>query len=216
MILLDRHGLEERTAWSGIKRIRGNGNYREYEEERFMSEIIWMNFFDNKSDKNALRKLKFMALKLVEKPSAYFEDFYNAGIASLLTGDSRRSLHFLGMALEHWPAKGRALGNVYFGLLMAHAIEEDMSEVLILLNEFSDYYPDWLHVETYVPDIQELIKIYPQSPLLHIVHGRLVQNANDYGTANNAYSKGLNSIRRSSKIYSKVLKWMMEIEEAKP
>ena len=214
LILLDRHALEEKEAWSTIKRIKSNGTYRDYEEERFMSEVIWMNFFDDKSDKNALRKLKFKTLKLVNEPAAYFEDFYNAGIACLLNGDSNQALHYLQMALKQWPARGRALGNVYFGLLMSHAIENNIPETLLLLSDFKDYYPDWLHVETYVPDIQELIEIYPKSAILHIVHGRLVQNVHDYATANDAYSMGIGSIKQTSEIYPYVSIWMQEIEEA--
>ena len=212
LILLDRHRLTEKNAWSTLKRVKSQGNYRDYEEERFTSEVMWMNYFDNKTDKETLRRLRITTSKLAKTSTAYFEDFYNAGIAELLSGNASQSLHYLQMALEHWPARGRALGNVYFGLLMAHAVEDHIPETLLLLKEFKDFYPDWLHVETYVPDIKELMDIYSQSPLLHVVHGRLVQNVHDYATAYKSYSTALKSIKRKSEIQSNVRKWMKEID----
>ena len=143
-------------------------------------------------------------MKLLKNPSAYFEDFYNAGVASLLNEDLDGALNHLQSALEHWPARGRALGNVYFGLLMAHALKGHIPETILLLDDFKEYYPDWLHVETYIPDINELMDIYPDSPLLHIVHGRLVQNVHDYATAYSSYLVALNRIKNNPDIHSKV------------
>lgn len=212
LILLDRHQSTEKNAWSAVKRIKSQGDYRDYEEERFTSEVMWMNYFDDKTDKKTLHRLRSTTSKLAKTPSAYFEDFYNAGIAELLNGNASQSLQHLQLALEHWPARGRVLGNVYFGLLMAHAVEGHIPEALLLLNEFKEFYPDWLHVETYVPDIKELVDVYPKSPLLHVVNGRLAQNVHDYATAYESYSTALNSIKRQPEIHSEVANWMKEID----
>ena len=172
-----------------------------------------MNYQEERSNFAILRKLLPITFQLVKKQEAYFEDFYNAGIAALLGGKIKNAIKYLDLANENWPASGRASGNVYFALMVAHAVDQNSSKTLNMLDGFKEHYPDWLHAETYIPDINELKKVYPRSQLLDVIHGRLVQNIYDFATASSAYKSVLQARNLDILTRTMVSTWLEEIEK---
>ncbi len=214
-VLLDRYDdVVESDVWKAARKIKCPEVDRNYEEQRLLSEILWMNYKNNDKDPVVLQKLRRTALLLVDHPSSFFEDRFNAGISSLLAGDSSNALINLDRAISEWPSTGRARGNVYLGLMLTHAVENHPRDVLRMLSVFRDSFPDWLYLETFVPDILALKEIYPESALLHVVHGRLVQFANDFATAKDLYRTALATNKLDRFVSLLVRGWINSIEDS--
>ncbi len=213
LVLYDRYKLPEEEVWATVKKTRSVGPFRDYEEKRFLSEIAWMTYQDDKANKEILQHLRRTATELVQKPSAIFEDYLNVGITHLLTGDADVAIGYLQEALERWPAPGRARGNVYLGLMIAHATQGHRQHVFRMLAGFKANYPDWLYVETYIPDLTQLTEVYPDAALLHVIHGRLREFVYDYASAQESYRHALNMADLDIVGKTTVRNWVGTIED---
>lgn len=212
LILCDRYGTTQEQAWDVIREADSGERYRSYEEQRFLNEMLWMQYQDNRTDRSPLSQLQVTANEVVANERPNFEDYYYAGIAHLLNGDEEAAYPFLQHAMDRWPAQGRALGSVYFALLVCHAARGDESVFLDLLRTFRDIYPDWLYVEMYLPDLDDLQTIYPHATLLLVLRGRTAQWVNDYASANAQYQLALAANPLSQGTTALIDEWRRETE----
>ncbi|MFT5129962.1 MAG: tetratricopeptide (TPR) repeat protein [Rhodothermales bacterium] len=190
-ILVTRFGESRRDAWRKVRAGGGNGEFRDYEQKRYLNDLLWHDLAMDKGGPLVEAKLEKMSAELADSPYGFFEDVFNAGLGHLNAGDPKKAILRLEEAMEMWPAQDRTFGSVFLALLIAHAVNDDALEVFSRLPHFQDFYPDWFYVEVFIEDIDELHELYPDSALLWVVQGRLVQNVNDYATAGRCYSKAL-------------------------
>ncbi len=215
LLLYDRFRISMDELINKLEELPFQGPYRRYEIDRLRSEILWMRYSDNRADKKPLKQLATTATQLSNEPTAFFEDFYNAGIAGLLNGNVESAYQNLEKAYADWPARGRAYGNLYLALLVCHGIREDGQKVLGMLSEFRDHYPDWFYGETFLPDFADLLTVYPDSALLRVIRGRLFHFMGDYASAYDEYQNALQSYQMNLVTKVKVRDWVAEIEEVK-
>ncbi len=212
LILMDRYGLSKKDAWRIIKELNITGAFHKYEENRFLNELLWFKYQDDRKNKSIISALKESGITLTKQKYTFFEDLYSVGVSYLLNGDAKDAKFYLTQAYDQWPARGRTFGNVYLGVLITHAVAGNHTEFLTMIDHIKTYYPDWLYVETFMPDIISLHQIYPDSALLHVLHGRMVQNVEDYASASDAYRKALHTGSLNSTTTRKVNQWLNEIE----
>ncbi len=215
LILMDRYGMSKEDAWRIIKGLKIDGAFHKYEESRFINELLWFKYQDDRKNKSIISALKESGSALTNQKYTFFEDLYSVGVSYLLNGNAKDAKFYLTQAYNEWPARGRAFGNVYLGLLITHAVAGNHKEFLTMIDHIKTYYPDWLYVETFMPDIISLHQIYPDSALLHALHGRMVQNVEDYASASDAYQKALHTGSLNSLVTQKVNHWLSEIEKDK-
>jgi hypothetical protein len=140
----------------------------------------------------------------VKQPDADFEEYY-AGIACLVAGTvSRRDLP--DQALERWPARAAATATSSFRLV-CRAVRGNSEVVFAMLSEFQQNYPDWLYVETYMPDLNDLVELYPRAPLVLVIQGYAYALVNNHAAAVAAYDQALRSGRLDSSGKAQVKAW---------
>ncbi len=213
LILIDRYGLTEEDAWHIIKGLKIDGAFRKYEESRFINELLWFKYQDDRNNKTIVSALKASGISLTNTEYTFFEDLYSAGVSYLLNGNAKKARLYLTQAYNEWPAGGRAFGNVYLSLLITLSVEDNHRDFLIMIDHIKTCYPDWLYVETFMPDFISLHKIYPDSALLHTLHGRMVQNVEDYASAYEAYQRALKSGSLDPAVHQRVNQWLSEIKK---
>jgi tetratricopeptide (TPR) repeat protein len=190
-ILVTRFGDSRHAAWREVRTGGGKGDFRDYEQKRYLNDLLWHDLSMDKGGPLVEAKLEKMSAELADSPYGFFEDVFNAGLGHLNAGDAKKAIARLEEAMEMWPAKDRTYGSVFLALLIAHAVNEDALEVFSRLPHFQELYPDWFYIEVFVKDIEELHEVYPGSALLWVVQGRLVQHVNDYASAGYCYGKAL-------------------------
>jgi tetratricopeptide (TPR) repeat protein len=190
-ILVTRFGDGRHAAWREVRTGGGNGDFRDYEQKRYLNDLLWHDLAQDKGGPLVEAKLEKMSAELADSPYGFFEDVFNAGLGHLNAGDAKKSILRLEEAMEMWPAKDRTYGSVFLALLIAHAVNDDALEVFSRLPHFKELYPDWFYIEVFIKDIEELHEVYPDSALLWVVQGRLVQHVNDYASAGRCYGKAL-------------------------
>jgi tetratricopeptide (TPR) repeat protein len=190
-ILVTRYGDTRRAGWRVVRDGGGKGDFRDYEQKRYLNDLLWHDLATDKGGPMIETKLQKVSAELAESPYAFFEDVFNAGLGHLNAGDAKKAISNLEEALDMWPAQDRTYGSVFLALLISHAVNNDAVEVFSRLPHFQEVYPDWFYIEVFIKDIEELHEVYPNSGLLWVLQGRLVQHVNDYATAGRCYAKAL-------------------------
>ena len=172
-IVGSQFGVSDDESWSMFRQATADGPFRPFEEDRFLTRLRLRAFLDDQDDRAKLERLYQAAQKTVASPYASFEDLFYAGFTSLLMKHPEQAEGFLRRARQSWPSAGRGYGNVYLYHLFALAVLERGPAVLEMLEAFQENYPDWLYVETYLTDLDDLDKMYPKAPLLAVLRGRV-------------------------------------------
>lgn len=193
IILRNQFGVTDQEAHATVRQSAIQGPFRAYEEQRFLSRMHLMKFLDNQNDRRAIQAMRESAVKTAQQPDADFEEYYYAGIACLVAGDSEQAIPYLDEALDRWPSLGRGYGNVFFFVMVCRAIRGNSEAVVAMLAQFQEKYPDWLYVETYMPDLNDLVELYPRAPLVLAIQGYAYALVNNHAAALAAYNQALRS-----------------------
>jgi hypothetical protein len=212
-ILHDRYGQSLENAWTTIRACPATGDFRAYEERRFVRELLWHEFEEPAERAGLEPDLRAASRLVAAEPQVFFEDILFDALADVFYGDAAVAVSKLEHALSIWPAEGRMKGNVYLALMIAYAATDQGARVIEMLGPFRYRYPDWLYVETYMEDLEELQKVYPDAALLWVIRGRLVQYVNDFGAAHAAYAEAAAG-ELSSPVRARLAKWQHEVERA--
>jgi tetratricopeptide (TPR) repeat protein len=215
IILRNQFGVTDQQAHETVRQTPIQGPFRAYEDQRFISRLHLMRFLDNQNDRRAIQALRESALKTVRQADADFEEYYYAGIACLVAGDSEQATTYLDQALERWPARGRGFGNVYFFVMICRAVRGNSEVVFAMLSEFQQNYPDWLYVETYMPDLNDLVELYPRAPLIQAIQGYAYALVNNHAAAVAAYDQALRSGRLDAAGKEQLQAWRDALAEAR-
>lgn len=211
LILCQRFATTKKDAWQVVQRASANVPGQEYEQKRFLCELLWIQYLDHINRPQILAALEPKCLELVKAREANFEDQLNAGLALLFNGKAKQAIPYLQTTLRIWPAKDRSRGNAYLGLAAAQAILGNGTEVNRMMKNFKTNFPDWLFVETYVPDLEDLAKTYQSPPLLLALHGKLMALTADIARAGNLYGQALNAPGLSIRNRALILNWRQQL-----
>lgn len=214
LIMAQRFDRTEREALSAVSTVPFNGPFRHYEQNRFLTEMLWLRYLDRIDREATARGIRKHALAALDYPAANFEDRLNAGVGLLLTGDAERAIPQLQAAVDQWPAMDRMRGNAYLALMAAHAARDHHRQTLFMLAGFQRNFPDWLNVENYLPDLIDLEATY-DNPLLALVHGRILQLVHDFQGASEKYRDALDRGLPPSAA-SMARHWLSETGEVQP
>jgi tetratricopeptide (TPR) repeat protein len=215
LILTLRNAKTPDQAFKSIRDAKIEGPFRDYEEKRFLEELLWLEYYEGENKQAAIERLHKLTVPLTKRPSSNFEDDMYAGIACLGAGDPDTAITYLRKALDEWPARDRARGLIYLHLMVAYAVKGNRRETMTMLSSFVDNFPDWLFVETYVPELEEFVRVYPQAALLTVIRGRVMQLVYDYSRATELYSQALESGKLDSFAVRQVGVWHVETKGAK-
>ncbi len=210
IILRNQAMQTEKGAWETVKSTPIQGPFRSFEEERFASRVLLMQFLDNQDDMQVLQKLKRQAVKVAGMPGADFEEIYYAGISCLLTGDLDAAIGYLERAESMWPARGRGYANVFMFLTVAYAVKGQDDRTFAMLGQMQEVYPDWLYIETYMPDLDQLEGVYPQAPLVKVIKGYMYRLVLNEARARQEFDRAIDSGRLSSRARRMVMQWLAE------
>jgi hypothetical protein len=213
-IMLERSDAEEAESWRVVKNAFAKPRYENYEERRFLCDVLRMRYFESE-DPKLLEKYRETAAFLAEHSLNNFEDHYNLGLANLLDGKPKEALPVISYAYEIWPVRGRMKGNVYFVMMCTYAVLGYETEAYGLLENFSNGYPDWVYIENYMPDVDNLEAIYPDAALLTVMRGRMHQAVYNYRAAREAYRTALDANRLSTFMSRVVEIWFDETDPQK-
>ncbi len=214
LILLDRFGTTEREAWTAVKNTASHGSFRVFEERRFQAELLRLRYQEDKDRAVTLPELKKTSLYLVGHGLRDFEEKGNAGIVCLLSGDAEKARGYLEEAYHSWPANGRVKGNIFLALMITYAIDGHNPTVFGMLDKVKSKFPEWMFVETYIPDIQDFEEIYPSVYMLTVIRGRMRQLVMDYAAARACYNRALHEdMDIATKL--KIHEWLNETDLAR-
>lgn len=200
-------------AKRSLARIPTAGSFRAYEEMRFHNDLVWMDLPFTESPA-ILAELDKNSRWLVNRPEAFFEDQFHAGLGALNAGNATDAIAFLQAAMDAWPVADRSYGSVHLGLVTAYAADGQLQPVLLGLEDFKRVYPDWLYIELFSQDLAELHAIYGEAPVLCILRARLSQLVHDDKTALALYQRGLRGTSQDG--VDVVRQWLAEVEVTKP
>lgn len=217
-ILSSQYHVDPEEGWRRFRQVPVQGPFQQFERERFLSGVLMQRYFEHPAEKRdplVMQQLHSAITQAVARPEADFEEFFTAGVAYLYRKDPVKAEEYLSRAENAWPCPGRAYGDVYLTLTWTYAIEGQSAEVLRRLEDFKTVYPDWLYIETYMPDLDDLRKIYPGTPLLEVVRGRLLYQVGNYAEAEAAWTAALPKL--DAVAGSTVRRWLLDVRrEAKP
>ncbi len=159
-------------TWKEAQAIRSTGPWRQYELDRLRARILGYRF-DEQKDYSVMPAFKTAATAAATSPYANFEDFFWAGHAYLYTGDPKRGREFFTKARDRWPARDSFFGYIHFFMICLDAIDGNAEGVFRKFDDFKELFPDWLYVEIYVTELNELDRLYPDAPLLQVFRAEI-------------------------------------------
>lgn len=187
-----------------------------FEIDRYIADRAFEEYFTTPKDERDTSKLPeiyTLTRDVARSRYANFEDYHYFAIVALWSGKPDEALEWANKAEEIWPSKGRAYGYVYLIILLSHAARNDTAEVMALLPQFPEHYPDWLYVETYVPDVDELIGIYPDAPLYPLIRGQMMARVYDIKSAQHDWQTALDSPRLDRAAADAIRQWQHQVRE---
>ena len=167
--------------------------FRLYEQQRLESRLV-IELFDNDDSESPLlaRRLRAETVKTAAMPYADFEEFLFAALGCLYDRDPVTALTWTEKAEAAWPNRGGlGYGDLWLTMLTAHAAAGEDELFLDMVGRFRYTYPNWMFVETYMPDLDRLTRLYPQAPLLHVLRGFCYRLINHDAAAQRAYREAL-------------------------
>ncbi len=212
-ILVNQGERSEQDAWETFQQSSVRGPHREYEQKRLRSRMLLMKFADNEDDLAILREFREAAVEVVEMPLASFEEYYYAGVATLFSGEDNLAREYLTKALDQWPARGLGYANVYFFMLLAKGIEPDTPTFFRMIADFKETYPNWMYIETYMPDIEHLERVYPHAPLIRAARGYCYSLVYNDAAARAAYQQALAMSKLDHLGRQTINGWLSQLED---
>lgn len=214
MILAEEQlaSVEGRPPESAAKRLSTRHGYQpwaDYELQRMAARIVGMNY-ERTRDPDLLMEYARTATAVANSDYANFEDYFHAGHANLFAGNIDQARNFLLAAEKQWPVKsGMTRGLNSLMILMCDAISNRQSEFFTRLETLQETFSDWMFTEVYLPDLVILEAAHPRAPLLHVLHGRLLDMAYNDAVALQHYRKADGLVGDSKRI---VQRWIVEVE----
>jgi len=203
-------GMPPTAAWERLMQPPLKGSFREYEEQRYISQMLLEKFILQQENPEVLAAWKEAATKTAQYDHANFEDHFYAGISQLLSGDKDVARKHLEQSFQASPRTGSFFGNLYLYMMLLYAVHDKHYRVLAMVQQFKRVHPDWLYTETYLPDLEDMREVYPDAPLLDVIEGRLRYYVMDYRGAEQAYVRALDA-ELPAAARGKVLVWLREL-----
>ena len=178
-------GLRARAAQA-----KGKGDWREYELDRLETRRLGMRF-DETRDRSLLEAYRTSAKQTLNTRYTNFEDYFWAGHAFLFSGRHEEAAAFMAEADQRWPVHDTFYGYIYLYRICLSAIAGNSNEMHTRLKRLKEFFADWLYVETYLTDLEELVEIYPDAPLLVLLQGRIYEMVLNDADARRKYRRAL-------------------------
>lgn len=212
VILHSQSSVPQREVLETIRATPIQGPFRTFEEKRFATRMLLITYLEQTRDPQVLAELHQLSLEIAPMPEASFEEFFYAGVSSLLAGEPKTAEKWLVKAEETWPARGRNYGNIYLFLMIARGINGQQAEAMQMLDNFQETFPDWLYIETFMPDLDDLEQVYPKSGILKVVKGHAYSLVFNQSAALDAYKAAIATGDLDWKTSRQVAEWIQTIE----